>query len=140
METRRWINQSQPQTLVVAVFLLYMTAAFNLLFGLHDAPYADAFIHLTHSLSTTNTLLNLTRLVVTIGAVAAGYGIANERKWAYRLAVVVAAVPLVTLLYVCVAYQISPFSFPLLNTLFTVALFALLVHPQSREYQRIWFK
>ena len=40
METRRWINQSQPQTLYIAVFLLYINAAFTLLFGLNDAPYA----------------------------------------------------------------------------------------------------
>ncbi|MDQ1374055.1 MAG: hypothetical protein QOJ09_1393 [Actinomycetota bacterium] len=140
METRRWMNQSQPQTLVVGVFLLYATAVFNLLFGLHDAPYADAYIHLTHSLSGTNTLLNLTRFVVVVGAVAAGYGIANERKWGYKLGLVVAAVPLVVLLYVCIVYQISPLDFPVISTLFNVALFALLVHPQSREYQRIWFK
>jgi hypothetical protein len=134
------MNQSQPQTLVVGVFLLYATAVFNLLFGLHDAPYADAYIHLTHSLSGTNTLLNLTRFVVVVGAVAAGYGIANERKWGYKLGLVVAAVPLVVLLYVCIVYQISPLDFPVISTLFNVALFALLVHPQSREYQRIWFK
>lgn len=134
------MNQSQPQTLVVGVFLLYATAFFNLLFGLHDAPYADAYIHITHSISTTNTLLNLTRVVVVAGAVAAGYGIANERKWGYQLGVVMAALPLVVLLYVCVVYQISPFDFPIISTLFNVALFALLVHPQSREYQRIWFK
>jgi hypothetical protein len=27
-----------------------------------------------------------------------------------------------------------------LNIIFTIALVALLLHPQSREYQRIWFK
>ncbi len=31
----------------------------------------------------------------------------------------------------------SPVLIPLA---FTVALFALLLHPQSRDYQRIWFK
>jgi hypothetical protein len=28
----------------------------------------------------------------------------------------------------------------LVPTMFTVALLALLLHPQSRDYQRIWFK
>jgi hypothetical protein len=140
VETRRWINQSQPQTLYAAVFLLYINAVFTVLFGLHDAPYDAAWFHLTNSFSTTNSLLNLTKIVVVVGAVAAGYGISNERKWGYKLGLGVAALPLATLLYVCVAFQRSPFDFPLLNLMFNIAVFALLVHPQSREYERIWFK
>ena len=34
METRRWINPSQPQTLQIAVFLLYINAFFSVLGGL----------------------------------------------------------------------------------------------------------
>ena len=140
METRRWINQSQPQTLYIAVFLMYMTAAFTLLFGLNDAPYALAYIRLTKDLGTTDTLLTLTRFAVVGASVAAGYGISNERKWGYKLGVAVAALPLVVLLYVSLAYQVSPFEFSLISTMFNVAEFVLLVHPQSREYERIWFK
>lgn len=140
METRRWINQSQPQTLYIAVFLMYMTAAFTLLFGLNDAPYANAYFELTNSVSFTDTLLTVTRLGVVAGSVAAGYGISNERKWGYKLGVAIAALPLVVLLYVCIVYQVSPFDFPVITTMFNVAEFALLVHPQSREYERIWFK
>jgi peptidoglycan/LPS O-acetylase OafA/YrhL len=140
METRRWINQSQPQTLYVAVFLMYMTAAFTLLFGLNDAPYALAYIKITKNLDFTDTLLTITRLGVVAASVAAGYGISNERKWGYKLGVAFAALPLVVLLYVCVVYQVSPFDFSVINLMFNVAEFALLVHPQSREYERIWFK
>jgi peptidoglycan/LPS O-acetylase OafA/YrhL len=140
METRRWINQSQPQTLYVAVFLLYMNAVFTLLFGLDDAPYRLAWFLLTDSVDFSRTLTNLTRLVVIVGAVAAGYGISNERKWGYKLGVGIAALPLLALLYVCISEQISPFEFPIISTMFNIAAFALLVHPQSREYERIWFK
>ena len=140
METRRWINQSQPQTLYIAVFLMYMTAGFTLLFGLNDAPYFVAFGRLTNSASAADTLTNLTRVVVIAGSVAAGYGISNERKWGYKLGVGIAALPLVVLLYVCIAYQVSPFDFEIINLMFNVAEFALLVHPMSREYERIWFK
>jgi peptidoglycan/LPS O-acetylase OafA/YrhL len=140
METRRWINQSQPQTLYIAVFLLYLNAAFTLLFGLNDAPYFFAYAKLTNNADLAETLEALTRLVVVAGGVAAGYGIANERKWGYRLGVVIAALPLVVLLYVCVTEQISPFEFNVITLMFNVAVFALLVHPQSREYERIWFK
>jgi hypothetical protein len=140
METRRWINQSQPQTLYVAVFLMYMTAAFTLLFGLNDAPYAPAYFRLTNSLDAMDLLLNITRIFVPAASVAAGYGISNERKWGYKLGVAVAALPLVVLLFVCVREQVSPLDFPVISTMFNVAEFALLVHPQSREYERIWFK
>ena len=34
METRRWVNPSQPQTLQIAVFLLYINAFFSVLGGL----------------------------------------------------------------------------------------------------------
>jgi hypothetical protein len=140
METRRWINQSQPQTLYIAVFLLYLNSAFTLLFGLDDAPYGLAYFNLFDNLDLTRTLVDLTRVVVVAGGVAAGYGIANERKWGYKLGVVLAALPLVVLLYVCIVEQVSPFRFEIITLMFNIAEFALLIHPQSREYERIWFK
>jgi hypothetical protein len=34
----------------------------------------------------------------------------------------------------------NPFATTFINLMFEVAMVALLLHPQSREYQRIWFK
>jgi hypothetical protein len=34
----------------------------------------------------------------------------------------------------------NPLGTDLLTLMFEIALLALLLHPQSREYQRIWFK
>ena len=66
-------------------------------------------------------------------AFAGGWGIANERKWGYWLAVVIAVLLLVD--------TIVSFSGGVIITLlFEIVLVALLVHPQSREYRRIWFK
>jgi hypothetical protein len=71
--------------------------------------------------------------------VLGGYGIANEKKWGYVSAVFGAVLnfgwPFL--------YGISLGSY--LNTdpigfLFTGAIIVLLIHPMSREYQRIWFK
>ncbi len=120
METRRWTNPSQPQTLYSAVFLLYINAAFSLLFG----------------------GFSLISLAITAASVGAGFGIANERKWGYYLGVAVAALQLVPFLFVLAADGIGAvFSVRfLLAIIFPVALFALLIHPMSREYQRIWFK
>ena len=119
METRRWLNQSQPQTLVIAVLLLYLDAAFGILSLLTGAG-------------------GLLLIAIIVGSIAAGYGIANERKWGYFLGIGIAV------------FFLLPFALNLLNNgnfggnaiglLFAVAKFALLVHPQSRSYQRIWFK
>jgi len=115
MEPRRWFNQAQPQTLQVAVFLLYLNGIFTLLFG---------------------GLFPAFSLVVFVGSVAAAYGIANERKWGYGLGVAMAFLPFA----LSILQRVSILGGGILNLLFEIALVALLLHPQSRDYQRIWFK
>lgn len=125
------MNQSQPQTLVIAVFLLYLRAAFAILFGVDNFYVA---------ILDNRAFFELMRFgLVGAGGVAAGYGIANEQKWGYQLGVAVAAAPLVAQAIFCFRFQVSPLELPLIGLLFDVALFALLLHPQSRDYQRIWF-
>jgi hypothetical protein len=119
MAERRWVNRYQPQTLQIAVFLLYFNAVAGLLpfFG---SIYGD--------------LGPLLGLAAVVGCGAAGYGIANELKWGYGLGVGLAALEVLLFLrYVMDGLLLIPF-------MFAVALVALLIHPQSREYQRIWFK
>jgi hypothetical protein len=123
METRRWTNPSQPQTLYISSVLLYIQAAFAIL----GSP-----------LSALIGLLGTVALVA--GGVAAGFGIANERRWGYVLGLGVASLQLIPYVLV-VATDLGSLFDPLLliSALFPVALFALLVHPMSREYQRVWF-
>ena len=118
MQTRRWVNQSQPQTLVIAVLLLYFDAVFFALFGGLFSPFG---------------------LLLIAGSVGAGYGIANERKWGYWLGIAMAAWGLLPYVLRLLGYG-SLAGVGLLSLIFAVAKFALLIHPQSREYQRIWFK
>ncbi len=116
---RRFVNPAQPQTLQIAVFLLYINAAFTALALL------------------INTSLPLLYLILGVGQAIAGFGIANERKWAYVLGIVMSVLPFALRYYV---YE-NPFAgVGLLSLMFEIALVALLVHPQSRDYQRIWFK
>ena len=118
METRRWLNPTQPQTLQIAVFLLYINAVFSVLAFLRTgyAPF----------------------LLLAAGGVGAGYGIVNERKWGYGLGVAMAFLPFaLRILYSGVGNVLST---DVLNLMFEIALVALLLHPQSRDYQRIWFK
>jgi hypothetical protein len=72
-------------------------------------------------------------------AVGAGRGIASERKWGYQLGVAVALFPFV--LRVLVTGDVNAvLGRDLLNLMVEVAVVALLLHTQSREYQRVWFK
>jgi hypothetical protein len=113
MSANRWLDRTQPQTLYMAVVLLYINAAFSILFG-----------------------FSLIGLVVGAGGVGAGWGIANQKKWGYALGVGMAILPFVLQLIV---YH-NPFAVNIIDLMFEIALLALLLHPQSREYQRIWFK
>lgn len=117
MQTRRWLNPTQPQTLQIAVFLLYADAVLGALLGGLFSPLG---------------------LVILAGSAAAGYGIANEFKWGYLLGVGIAAFGLLPFVLGLAAGE-NPLANPI-GLIFAVAKLALLVHPQSRDYQRIWFK
>jgi hypothetical protein len=106
----RWVNPHQPQTLYVAVMLCYLDAILGLLQG--------GFF-----------------LLLLVGLAAGGFGIANEKKWGYAVGVVAAVVQ--AALYV--GAGLNDF-WILINFLFAALLVVLLVHPMSRDYQRIWFK
>ncbi len=120
VQPRQWTNQRQPQTLQIAVFLLYTNAVFAVLFG-------RAF--------------SLFGLLFAVGSAVAGYQIANERRWGYRLGVAVLghrASPLLLILLINLGRRPGNLVF-LIQLVFPVALFVALVHPISREYERIWF-
>ena len=144
-ETRRWINQGQPQTMQIAVFLLYANAVFTAILG----SDSDGFIFLglvKVGLSPSNLLEQLCTIGLAAGYAIGGYLTANERKWGYRTAIVASALPLAGVLLLLVLPSMNGIprftlgDFSLVSLLFDVALFALLVHPQSRDYERIWFK
>ena len=140
MESMRWTNKGQPQTLQIAVFLLYAGAVFGLLFGENRDWYQLAIFQGIDNVSAARNLGRLIWLLAIAAAVAGGVGIANEKKWGYNLALAAAIAPLVARSVVLAFLQISPFDSGILSLMFDIALMALLVHPQSRDYQRIWFK
>ena len=117
MQTRRWVDPSQPQTLQIAVFLLYAQAVLLLLFG---------------------AFLSVIGLALIAGGIGAGYGIANEQKWGYGLGLLVAFFPF--LARVALNGLNNVFTTDIISLMFEIALVVLLLHPQSREYERIWFK
>ena len=110
---QRFFDPSQPQTLQIATLLLYMLGVF-------------AFL----GLSTFG-------LMFAAAYGGAAYGMANGKKWGYGLGIGVAVFRLFVLLVgssIDVVLRVHT-----IDLMFGVALLALLLHPQSREYQKIWF-
>lgn len=97
--------------------LLYIDAVFGVLFGRIFSPIG---------------------FLVVVASAAGGFGIANEKRWGYALGVGVSAFGLLILWLVYGLSGLLTFE-GLFALLFPVAQFVALVHPMSREYQRIWF-
>jgi len=112
MESRRWLNRYQPQTLVTGTMLLYIEGLFNLVRGTE-------------------------LMFIGLAMFPAAYAIANDKRWGWRLGVGAAALAVLLRLISILSYGFTPTV--LLILVFPVALLALLVHPISREYQRVWF-
>ena len=121
MSEHKWFNPHQPQTLQSAVILSYIDAVFGILrFGVPAPSYVML-------------------LFIVVGLAAGGYGIANEKKWGYSLALAAAVAQVLALLAVYGSATFTSLS-PLILFMFDAALVALLLHPMSRDYQRIWFR
>ena len=123
METRVWVNPRQPQTLYIAQLLMYFQGGISLVFGLLGAR-----------------ALGVYTLTIAVGKVLAAFGIANERRWGYKLGVVVAVVPVALLVLLAVTDTPRWLWADAFGLLFDVALIALLLYPTSRDYQRHWPK
>lgn len=97
--------------------LCYLTAVFGLIGIIIGGAYPQAEL-------------------IPLGLGVAGFAVANEKRWGYRLGVVLAALNVLIDVYVLILgfYGIA------LTLLFAAVLLALLLHSQSREYQRIWFR
>jgi len=113
----QWLDRSHPQTLYMATVLLYVNAVFWAIAILLGVPWA---------------------LIPAVAAMLAGLGLANEKRLGYWGALAIATIDLLYFLY---AILVGLASLGLvINLLFAVVLFALLVHPMTRNYERIWFK
>lgn len=99
------------------MFLLYANAVFGLLFQI---PFQ---------------LFGALGFLVVVAYAAGGFGVANDQNWGYAAAVGVSALVLVASV-ILIGLQFNN----IINLMFDVALLVLLIHPQSRSYQKLWFK
>lgn len=118
-----WTNPYLPQTLQISVVIAYFSAVIQILF--------------TGVLGLNVFLFGIIGLTV-LGA----FGVANLRWWGYIISVVMAILPFVLDLMIVTAngdslgkYFASLFLGPnIINTIFQIAILALLIHPMSWHY------
>lgn len=122
MRRTKWLDRTQPQTLYMATLLMYINAGLSLIFGLASGVRLLGVPHLWLFIS----------LLLIAGQVVGGWGIANEKKFGYVVAVVVA--------FVLLALTVLGGGASIITLIFEIALIALLLHPQSRAYRKIWFR
>ena len=133
MTTRQWVNSRQPQTLYLAQILMYIQGGMDLLFRLPGDLADDRLFGLR--------ILAIAYLLLTVvGKLVAAFGIANSMRWAYRLGVAAAAAPLARRAADVLDGGLDRLWAGPISLLFDIALLALLLHRQSRSYQKHWFR
>lgn len=120
MNDRKWFDRSQPQMLQLSTILLYFNCVWILL-GLLSGGIA------------------LLGLVLLGGQFFGAVGIANDHKKGYIVACVVSVLALAYTVLLYIAFHVG-IGIGIINLIFEIVLVLALLHPQSREYQRIWFR
>jgi hypothetical protein len=149
IDLRRWFDRMQPQTLQLATWLLYFDGFFGMVTLLDGSGY-QGFLMRRYAIGF------IVCFAVVVAYVAGGLLMANERRLGYRIAVAAAFSPFVLRIWALRGAQSTfnfggdvslldyltgrPFGLSYLTVLFDIALVALLLHRQSREHARIWFR
>ncbi len=130
MTDRTFVNPRQPQTLYISQILLYITAVGAVLFRSVGEGWVEAL-----------PLRYLVVFLMTVGAGAGAYGIANARRWGYLLGIAAAIAPFIIRLEIIRRLDIvEMLRWNPIGLLFDVAIIAALLHPESRAYQKQWFE
>ena len=129
---RVWVNSRQPQTLYLTQILMYVQGGSGLFFGLTLGVPGSTLFGL-------RILAVAYIALVVVGKLVAAYGIANAMRWAYRLGIAAATAPLLLRVLDVVRNGSGLLADPI-SLMFDIALLALLLHPQSRAYQKLWFR
>jgi len=139
LDWRRWFDRMLPQTLQIGLWILYIEGAFALLGWLDGA----------------NDIYGLSRLIGGLGGIIAplavaahalgGVLMANGRRLGWYVALFAAFSPLILRTLIALrgtglglTWIVTQDS--LVNFVFEAALVALLLHPQSRNHAKAWFR
>ena len=138
LNLRKWFDRLQPQTMQIATWLLYLNGFFALI------SFMDQRDWIGYARVDKGALGSLVGIIVLASFIGGGFLMANDRKIGYKLALVAAFSPFVLRIWILWSYS----GFTALDKItgkdtigfiFEAALCALLLHPQSREHQRVWY-
>jgi hypothetical protein len=137
IDFKKWFDRFQPQTLQIATWLLYLSGVFMLI----DLGNRGSWVWYARERYSIGLFVVL---VLVACHAFGGLLMANDRKLGYRLAVVAAFSPFLLRLWVLRGTNASAMDRltggSAISFIFDVALVALLLHPMSREHQRLWYK
>ena len=149
IDPKKWFDRMQPQTLQIATWLLYFDGFFALV-NLIDKSGYIGYLRFQYPFGF---LLG----IISVGLyVLGGVLMANDLKIGYKLSVLAAASPFV-LRFLAVRSLAANFETQspigitdyltgrifggsIISSAFDIAVLALLLHTQSREHQRIWYR
>ena len=149
IDPKKWFDRMQPQTLQIATWLLYFDGFFALVSLIDKSGYIG-YLRFQYPFGF---LLG----IISVGLyVLGGVLMANDLKIGYKLSVLAAASPFV-LRFLAVRSLAANFETQspigitdyltgrifggsIISSAFDIAVLALLLHTQSREHQRIWYR
>lgn len=138
LDPRKWFDRLQPQTLQIAMWLLYLNGFFALI------GFMDKSDWVGYARVSKGSLGSLVGLFVVVAFIGGGFLMANDRKVGYKLALTAAFSPFA--LRIWIMWSVPGIGVldritgnDTIGFIFEAALCALLLHPQSREHQRVWY-
>jgi hypothetical protein len=139
IDYKRWFDRTQPQTLQIAMLLLYLNGFFALVSFLEgDGDWVGV------ARVTKGGVGALVGLAVIAAHAFGGLLMANGRRLGWYLGLAAAFSPVVLRFWVLSgsnwSFQDKLFGTRIISFLFEAALVALLLHTQSREYQKTWYR
>ena len=138
IDFRRWFDRMAPQTLQIATMLLYLNGFFALI------GFMDKTDWVGYARVDKGAIGTAVGLAVVLAFVVSGLLMANDRRLGYYLGLFAAFSPFLLRFWI-----LSDERFDLwdrisggntISLIFDVALCALLLHPLSRDHQRIWYR
>jgi len=146
MHFTRWWNPSLPQTVSVAALLLYFEGVSSLLLLLGIPLGGSAYVFLPHvlglssvRLSNPSTLPVLAVFASGVAYIFAALAIVNGKRLGWKIGTGV-AIGAVVIPLLAGGLGLVLGSTYVISYVFGIALVALLLHPMTREYQKIWLE
>ncbi|TRZ74736.1 MAG: hypothetical protein D4R95_00170 [Actinobacteria bacterium] len=149
IDPKKWFDRMQPQTLQIATWLLYFDGFFALMSVLDETGHLG-YLRYRYSFGVVVGLVSVALYAL------GGFLMANERKIGYKLGIAAAVSPIVLRFFAVQAFSNNSgtsgpvrltdyvtgrvFGGSAVSVAFDIAVIALLLHTQSREHQRIWYR